>query len=133
MNGFQEKKIQNLRAAEILLKENHYCSSVHCSYYSCVQFLLYIVYNKLNITRKEFENTARHLKSGTHKHASKLVSTELAKIDVAEYKWYQKVFPELQLLREKADYSEEQISQAESMEAKNKAFAISNLLSRKFK
>ncbi len=87
MSVFIDKSQANLVAAEILKnKEALYDSSIHCSYYACIQMQLHIVHNKLKIDKQKFEADRRNNKDGTHGYASKLVGIELGKKDRQDFK-----------------------------------------------
>jgi len=40
----KNKSIDNLEAADLLIQNGKYASSVHCSYYSCLQLMKYVIY-----------------------------------------------------------------------------------------
>ena len=128
-----EKHKESIAAAEYLQKQNFYSSTVNRSYYGCFQFLLDVVFTRLNVKPVDFEIQRRQNREGTHGWASKLIEIELAHIDPKEFKWYQKKFPEFQKLREKADYSNEEISQGESLDSINTAKAIISLVNKLIK
>lgn len=134
MPGFLDKSQINIHAAEVLQKNhNYFVSSIHCSYYACIQHMLHIVFNKLNVTKQQFDTEKRNNKDGTHGWASKRIEIELAHIDRQEFKWFQKAFPELKQLREDADYSENIAGIDSSRDALNKANEIIRTLNKHFK
>lgn len=128
-----EKHKESISAAELLQKQNYYSSTVNRAYYGCFQFLLDVVFTRLNVKPADFESQRRQNREGTHGWASKLIEYELAHINPQEFKWYQKKFPEFQKLREKADYSNEKISQDESADSINTANAIIDLVNKLIK
>ncbi len=128
-----EKHKESLAAAEYLQKQNYYSSTVNRAYYGCFQFLLDVVFTRLNVKPADFESQRRQNREGTHGWASKLIEYELAHIDPMEFKWYQKKFPEFQKLREKADYSKDEISQNESLDSINTANAIISIVNKLIK
>ena len=42
-----EKSQQSLESAEYLHDDEKYCSSIHCSYYSCIQLMRHILFNEI--------------------------------------------------------------------------------------
>jgi len=128
--SFKEKSNQNLLSAGYLIKKKSYCSSVHCSFYSCLQTMFHCLFTKKKITRKEFIAKSKHSGVSSHVQASKLIGNEIANNDFKDYKWFQKQFPELKYLREKADYSDEIIVQEEVHDALNKANSIIYLINK---
>ena len=130
MNGFLEKTTQNLNSAKILLDQCHYSSSVHCSFYGCLQTALHILFVKLKHNKSEFEYARRIQKQGTHQYVFDLIKKEVKKNLTSDYHWFRNSFSKLKTLREQADYSEEPISQSDGHDAFNKATAINNLINK---
>ncbi|RAJ04074.1 HEPN domain-containing protein [Chitinophaga skermanii] len=128
--SFKEKANQNLISAKLLIDKHIYCSSVHCSFYYCLQNLLHVLFTKKKYDKAQFIADTKNNNTGTHLQASKLIGIEIAKVNMEDYKWYQKHFPELKKLREKADYSDEFIAQEEVHEALNKAQSIATLVNK---
>jgi len=128
-----EKHKESINAARLLQQSQYYSSTVNRAYYGCFQFLLNILFTKLNVKPEDFESQRRQNKEGTHGWASKLIEYELAKLDKSDFKWYQKTFPEFQKLRNKADYSNDIISQSESLESINTADSIINCVNKNIK
>ncbi|MCU0361447.1 MAG: hypothetical protein MUF75_12170 [Bacteroidia bacterium] len=99
MSVFLEKSKQNLNAGDLLLKNSLPNSSVHCSYYATVQYMLHIIYKILGNSKTEFDSGARNNNEGTHDWAGKLVGIALAKKSQEDFKWFQRKFPELKSIR----------------------------------
>lgn len=133
MSVYQEKSNQNLTAANLLLRNSLYPPSVHCSYYSCIQLMFHILFIKLKLNEASFKADVRNHKTGSHVWASKLIESEIYKIDRNEYKWFQKSFPEIKKLRENADYSPFPMKQGDGHDAIRRAESINNLMTRLFK
>ncbi|TAE11813.1 MAG: hypothetical protein EAY72_10175 [Bacteroidetes bacterium] len=121
-------------AKELKNKHSLFDSSIHCAYYACIQYMMYLIYEKLKITtREQFDADRRHNKDGSHGFAEKLISLEVSKKDPQEYKWFKKTFPELKRLREKADYSTTIAGMEDSDDAIKKSESITNTLKKLFK
>ena len=133
MASLSEKATQSLNSARLLVREHYYSSTVNRSYYACFQYLMHVLFEKLKKSPTEFYNEVNNGKNGTHTWASKLISFELAKKDIKDYKWYQKEIPALRAKRIEADYHNIEISSAEGHDSINKAESIMNLLARHFK
>lgn len=54
-----KKSEQNIEAAELLISNKFYASSVHCSYYSCLQLMTYIVLTEDVMTESQLEKSKR--------------------------------------------------------------------------
>ncbi|WP_149697743.1 HEPN domain-containing protein [Chitinophaga sp. CF418] len=128
--SFKEKSNQNLLSARYLIKKRIYCSSVHCSFYSCLQTMFHFLFIKKKIAINEFIAKGKQSGISSHIQAFKLIGNEIANSDFKDYKWFQKQYPELKHLREKADYSDEFIIQEEVHDALNKANSIISLVNK---
>ena len=133
MSQFLEKSIQSLDSAKFLVKQQYYSSTVNRSYYACFQYLMHILFEKLKKDQAEFYNEVLHRPNGTHTWASKLIGNELAKKDMEDYKWFQRVIPEFREQRVEADYYPTIISPDQGNQSINKAETIINLLKKHFK
>lgn len=130
MNGFLEKTKQNINAAQALLAQNYYASSVHCAFYACVQTLLHVLFVKLKYDKTKFINDIQQKKTGTHVHAFSLIEDEMKKARHPDIHWFRTNFTNLKKIRIKADYKEESISHSEGHDALNKANAINNIINK---
>jgi uncharacterized protein (UPF0332 family) len=133
MSEFLEKSTQSLSSAKLMVKESYYSSTVNRSYYACFQYLLHVLFVKLNKDQKEYYQEVRTGKNGSHTWAAKLVSISLAKLNMDDYKWFQKHLPELRAKREDADYFPVIISQSDGHEAISKAENLIGVLRKNFK
>ncbi|NIG55013.1 HEPN domain-containing protein [Chitinophaga sp. Cy-1792] len=126
--NYDEKSKQSLHAAELLIHSQRYNSSVHCSYYSCMQKIFQILFvDKKNDKGKMLSN-GRFDRKGSHQQIFDMISTEFSKSYPADYKWLKRQFIKLKELREKADYSDEPIDQEEVYRALRIAESIITLI-----
>jgi uncharacterized protein (UPF0332 family) len=128
MNGFLEKAKLNLIAAEVLLEKSLYASSVHCSFYACLQVAFHVLFVILKQDEKKVLNDMRQKKKGKHQHVSDLIVEEIVKKNRKDAEWFSRNFSELKTLRVKADYKDETISLDEGQDALNTTNAINNLI-----
>jgi uncharacterized protein (UPF0332 family) len=133
MPTLSEKAAQSLNSAKYLVTQHYYSSTVNRSYYACFQYLMYVLFEKLNKNQADFYNEVRQRPNGTHSWASKLVGIELAKKNLDDYKWFQKEIPEFREKRVVADYYSTEINGPEGYLSISKAEAIINLLKKHFK
>ena len=133
MSVFRDKSHFNRQAAELCLKNNLYAPSVHCSYYSCIQYMLYVLYDKVKMTELSFNEQKTILGTGTHACAIKLIGIDLIKRERTAYIAFQKLIPELKQLREKSDYQNIAIGQSEGHLAMNNSDSIKNILTKNYK
>jgi uncharacterized protein (UPF0332 family) len=130
MNTFLEKTNQNLSSAQILLDQSHYSSSVHCSFYGCLQTMAHTLFIKLNHNKLQFDYDRRLRKMETHQYIFALIKKEVEKSLKPEYNWFIHNYSKLKKLREQADYSEDPITHSQGYEALNMADAINNLINK---
>lgn len=135
MGSLIDKSAINLDAAKTLKDKHYYYDpSIHCAYYACIQYMMYLIFEKLKLTTQEqFDADRRNNKEGSHVRAEKLVSEQVAKKDLKEYKWLKRTFPELKKLREDADYTNIVSGVDQSDEAIKKSETIITTLKQLFK
>lgn len=142
MTTFAEKSQQSLLAANMLLRENLYPSTVNRAYYGFHQFMMHILFNKMGKKQEEFERDINFYDQGTHKLAWNLVGPAFIKIQpkdytqrewLKEYKWLQEKVAEFKKIRTEADYKEVTIQQDEATYWMQKSEAMINLLKKGFK
>jgi hypothetical protein len=59
MSHLLTKSMQNLESADILINANMFSSSVHCSYYSCLQLCKHVLISDMGMTFAEVENMTK--------------------------------------------------------------------------
>lgn len=75
LNTVIEKSKINLAAAQLLQDKTYFAPSVHCAFYSCLQFLMYLAKETFKITDSEI--AAKTIGGGTHKFLIDLTFNEL--------------------------------------------------------
>lgn len=129
------KSILNKESAELLLKDNKYAPSVHCSYYSCIQFMLFLIYGKLKVTNTDFEIRRKEVQKGTHQYAISLILDHLNTLKYEKdgkdnLKFFKTKISELKLLRELSDYKDVMIDNVQGDEAYDLSNGINGILNR---
>lgn len=61
-----DKSQSNIEAAQLLHDEGFYAPSVHCSYYSCIQLMRHVIFNKFNEDEMEFDGRPEVQAHGSH-------------------------------------------------------------------
>ncbi|NCI48229.1 HEPN domain-containing protein [Sediminibacterium soli] len=133
MISFQEKAKQNLLAAQALITQHLYHSSVNRSYYATFQYGLYVLFEKIRISKEELNAEAFYEKKGSHVLAFKRLGTEIAGKDISDYRWFQRVSREFKALRKSADYTEETITVDQANDSIRNAESIIRTLLKHFK
>ena len=129
-----QKSEQNFSSAKVLIDNQMYNSSVHCSYYSCFQIVICIIGDDYNYkeyqewVRKKKENNSK--KTGNHDFSIHKVC-ELIKYseDVAGFN---NGINQLKALRNKADYRNNLIGNNGSGKAYKMAKKINQILFKNF-
>ena len=130
MSTFREKSDQSLVSARLLVTNNLNSSCVNRSYYSSIQIMYHVLFEKLGYDKQEFDEKTRPVEGGSHVRASNIIGEKLESQDPQEYKWFQKKFKEFKKLRNRADYTPEVISQSDGRLSITTAETIVTLLSK---
>jgi len=120
-----EKSKQSMMAAEMLIKEHNFSSTVSRAYYSCFQYILHILFEKLGYNHDDLKAQPR---TGTHSQAQYLLESTLYQKNRKDYKWFQEKLPAFKQDRVIADYYGEALNRDFAHDAINKANAIINTL-----
>lgn len=107
MSHLKNKSEINLEAAELLHNNNWYPSVIHCSYYSCFQFMSHIWYICLGKTENDLAN-AKIFNEGSHEVMINQIGLHI-KSKAENFRDFNNNIGQLKKLRKKADYKNEQI------------------------
>ncbi|WP_337043659.1 hypothetical protein [Emticicia sp. 17c] len=136
MSSFlKTKSDQNIQIAHSILSTNNgcYASSIHCSYYSCVQLMLHILRSHFGQTDSEVSAESESAKGGLHLWLIKKIAAEYEvstnKYDARELK--QKLH-QLKKTRGTSDYENVEITQSTAQRALQQANNINSSLKRIF-
>lgn len=133
MSNWLIKSETNFKATNKLNNDLYYCSSIHCSYYSCVQMMFHLLSNYLNKTDQQISNESYYgglAEKGLHIWLIKTVFNEFT--DTIDANNFNSNINDLRILRGKADYKNKIIIQREAEEARNKAYMTIEILKRNF-
>lgn len=130
MPNYRKKSTENLSAAKLLIDNNMFTASVHCSYYAGFQMSKYILAHYCNISYTRQEEEAKGKDS--HFYIMNELSDSLSSINRFYYIDYNKYYNALKMLRKKADYSEIFITDHEAQKAYNYANQLITLLKSKY-
>lgn len=122
MSILKNKSDENRLAAHILLDNNHFSPSVHCSYYSCIQLMKYILL-KDGLTESELYEKQKISEQNLHEFLINHFFKELRSGNAfSQYRNTIGRLPELKQLRVDADYKAIEISDEDA----RKAIQLSN-------
>lgn len=132
----ENKSDTNFKAANLLLDQNMYCSSVHCYYYSCIQRII----SKLLILYKqeEMNQERQSLSASSHVYYTDKIertiknelglSNEAERIDLANFINNIKY---LKRIRVQADYKDVEIKSDQGKKAFSYAESIHKYIKKK--
>lgn len=130
MADYVQKSGRNEEAVELLKQYNFFDQAIHCSYYACLQYIMY--FNKL---KGIDEASLKHavLESKTKGHGSNaayitLMLRFVSRKTPEHFKSVQRNVSRLKVLRTDADYSERMLSMSESEEAFRLAKSVKSAL-----
>ncbi|WP_338762030.1 HEPN domain-containing protein [Bernardetia sp. ABR2-2B] len=110
MSHLKKKSKDNLKAAQKLIDEGFYASSIHCSYYSCLQFIKFIY-----IEDEDFITDCNNKEKNSHNIIINKVLDEICeKADYKEEIRINKFLQDLKKTRVDADYNEVEITEEEA-------------------
>ncbi len=119
MADFVQKSDRNEEAVESLNKFSFYDQAVHCSYYACLQYIMFFNIEK-GIDETSLKHAVRESKQkgqGTNVAYISLMLKYIKRIDQRLFKNLTRDVGKLKTLRTDADYSERMLSISESEEA----------------
>ncbi len=135
MAQLKTKSEENIEAAKLLIENELWTSSIHCSYYSCFQIVKHIICHKLNISYKKQDEIAKDKKIGSHNYLLSSIKKKLKSlhnISVEEQRHIANSLSELKTLRIRADYRSEIFDKEKSTGVLSMAEETITIMSEKF-
>lgn len=125
MSKLKEKSLFNIAAAELLISNNLYCSSVHCSYYSCFQLMKFAIKDFFGINYDTLRDQVAQSPRNTHRYIIDYIEGEISKnIGLKEARQFKHKIKDLKAFREESDYENIEIT----IDQGRKAYSIANEL-----
>lgn len=134
MSELLKKHQESCEAAENLLtRDGLYASSVHCAYYSCIQLMIYTLYNKVtgfNKTTYEAETKNK----GSHDILRQRIKDALTreKVSPVDTAAFDSTLKQLKSARVKADYRDEAVSESACKSAQRQSISVNDLIKTTF-
>ncbi len=135
MSKLREKSKFNFDAAKLLIDNNLYAPSVHCSYYSCFQLMKFSMNNFFGISYNELrQRISVNTSGGTHSYVTHFFNTEVRKKNgISDYSDFSRKIKDLKEFRESSDYDDVEITVDKSTKALQYATDIRQHIQRNFK
>lgn len=127
MNALKNKSDINLTAAELLHQKSLYPSVVHCSYYSCFQYMKFIWLEKMGKDEIELATLTRNSIDGSHEVLINQIGVFL-KNNGCNSRDFNNQIGQLKKLRRKADYENFQIDSSISANSLSLSKSLLNIL-----
>lgn len=128
MSALTNKSDINYSSAEILQQKSHYCSTVHCAYYSSVQLMKHILLNNIGKSESQIKTESKGTNGGSHIYMIAEVFAYLIKINNKESNMFNTNIVSLKKLRERADYFDVNIDSATGKSSITLAESINKIL-----
>lgn len=138
MIGLKNKSEINSDAAKLLHDKNYYAPSIHCSYYSCLQLMIYSLNSHFNFTEDEISSKVneytRSYKDGSHNFYISFLLKEIKKNSSVRVSLdFNNKINTLKKFRTKADYKKDDIHHDTSNIALSLSGDIITLIKKYFK
>jgi hypothetical protein len=99
----------NLEAAQLLIENDLYAPSVHCSYFACLQFIKYKLKNIRGITYDDIDENTKGLDSHQYLIREILKDFNVKAKEKRDITTLQENIKDLKLFRKRSDYEDYEI------------------------
>jgi len=133
MGVLLDKSENSVSAAELLHQETYYATSVHCSYYSCLQLMKDIVlyYCEDFDNDEDFDYQQKESKTPSHEFLINYINKKLNEKNM-DFRKFNRSINELKRKRVEADYKEIVIMESVSKWAMEKSGEVNTELKTSF-
>jgi len=125
-----KKSDDSFKSTNKLIAESLYNTSVHCSYYSCIQMALHIINNKIGMSIADID--AGTNSKGSHNWVIGIITQSLQSSKRREARKFNDSIQELKRQRVIADYKEEQILHLKAQELRQLSYELNIFLKTSF-
>jgi len=133
MSKLKEKSKFNITAAKLLIDNDLYCSSVHCSYYSCFQLLKFVIKDFFGIDYDILGTQIAQSRKKTHQFIIEHVTNEINRnIGFRDAQNFKRRIKDLKTFREESDYEDIEISFEQGRKAYDIAIELRSFITQKF-
>jgi uncharacterized protein (UPF0332 family) len=121
----------NFLAAKLLIEKEYPNSSVHCSYYSCVQLMRYILMEKYGQTIESIYSSSKDEKGGSHEALINMFIKHLRGLNF-NFREFNTEIQEIKSYRNEVDYKYLEVNKDTAREIRRKAESVRVFLKQKF-
>ncbi len=124
----RKKSEENFNAGNLLKKESMFASSIHCFYYSCIQLMIYVLLEQLDMSERDIEQGPRQARTGFHNWIINLLSRDYFLRNRMNARKFRRQIYNIKEIRINADYKLNSISKDTCNKVKIKSLNIINML-----
>lgn len=133
MSKLRQKSDFNIDAADVLLKQNLFAPSVHCSYYSCFQLIKYTIKDFFGEDYETQANNISTTQQKTHQYVINYLTNQLKSLaSIYESRDFKRKINDLKQFRVESDYENIEVNYDKGNEAFIKAKEIRAYIIKKF-
>ncbi len=133
MSKLKEKSLFNITASKLLIDNNLYCSSVHCSYYSCFQLMKFTMKDFFDVDYSVLGTKISLSGKKTHRYIIDYLENEIHKnAGLRDARNFKHKIKDLKVFREESDYENVEISIEQGQKAYNIANELRSFLTQQF-
>ena len=130
MSHLLNKSVINLQASYYLKEDKTcFCSSIHCSYYACVQMAKHVLVNDFGHSERHIDRQSAVVK-GFHTYFINEIFLNLRGISSRDARDFRSTIKDLRNFRRESDYKDMEILKPKSDSAYNKAIDVQSILQR---
>ena len=115
----KQKSEFNAEAAELLIRNNNYAPSVHCSYYSVFQLMKVTMKEFIGVDYDTIDMNVASIKSGEHQYIRNGILNVIRKSDYSEYSRMSRNLKDLYQFRVDSDYKNIEVNSEKATKAKS--------------
>lgn len=128
----KQKSEFNADAAELLIRNNNYAPSVHCSYYSVFQLMKVTMKEFIGVDYDTIDMNVASIKSGEHQYIRNGILNVIRKSDYSEYSRMSRNLKDLYQFRVDSDYKNIEVNSEKATKAKSLSRDIISYIKKNF-
>lgn len=128
----KQKSEFNAEAAELLIRNNNYAPSVHCSYYSVFQLMKVTMKEFIGVDYDTIDMNVASIKSGEHQYIRNEILNVIRKSDYSEYSRMSRNLKDLYQFRVDSDYKNIEVNSEKATKAKSLSRDIISYIKKNF-
>lgn len=128
----KQKSEFNADAAELLIRNNNYAPSVHCSYYSVFQLMKFTMKEFIGVDYDTIDMNVASRKTGEHQYIRNEILNVIRNSDYSEYSRMSRNLKDLYQFRIDSDYKNIEVNSEKAEKAKSFSRDIISYIKKNF-